>query len=251
VGAGWHGGHCFQCPACRSGDFGGCERSLITGITIDGGYAEYMIARSEALVDIPKELDVYEGAPLLCAGRTVFGALKHSGARGGDLVAIHGIGGLGHLAVQYSRKLGFQTVALSRGADKKDLALRLGAHAYLDTNMGATSKELLNMGGARVIICTAPNSRAIAELIDGLGKDGKLIMVAAPQDMMQFHPGVLMKGNRSIGAWVSGNIEEALNFSMLSGAMPMVETFPLAQAAMAFDKMIAAKVRCRAVLKIS
>ena len=251
VGVGWHGGHCFQCPACRSGDFEACERALITGITIDGGYAEYMIARSEALVDIPEELDAYEGAPLLCAGRAVFGALKHSGARGGDLVAIHGIGGLGHLAVQYSRKLGFQTAALSRGSDKKDLALKLGAHAYLDTNTGTAAKELLNMGGARVILCTAPNSRAIVELIDGLGRDGKLIMVAAPQDMMQFHPGVLMKGGRSIGAWVRGNIDEALSFSMLCGAMPMIETFPLAEAAMAFDKMMAAKVRFRAVLKIS
>jgi D-arabinose 1-dehydrogenase-like Zn-dependent alcohol dehydrogenase len=251
VGAGWHGGHCFRCPACRSGDFGACERSLITGITIDGGYAEYMIARSEALVDFPKELDTYEGAPLLCAGRTVFGALKHSGARGGDLVAIHGIGGLGHLAVQYSRKLGFRTVALSRGADKKELALKLGAHVYLDTDTGTAAKELSNMGGARVILCTAPNSRAIVELINGLGKDGKLIMVAAPQDAMQFHPGVLLNGGRSISGWVSGSIEEALSFSLLCGAMPMVEVFPLAQAAMAFEKMMAAKVLFRAVLKIN
>jgi D-arabinose 1-dehydrogenase-like Zn-dependent alcohol dehydrogenase len=250
VGVGWHGAHCFKCPACRRGEFSACDSSLTTGITIDGGYAEYMVARSEVVVDIPKELDAYEGAPLLCAGRTVFGALKHSGARGGDVVAIHGIGGLGHLAVQYSRKLGFKTVALSRTSDKRELSLKLGAHAYLDINSGGTAGELQRMGGAQVILCTAPNSRAIAELIDGLGKDGRIIIVAAPQDMIQFHPGLLMKGGRSIGAWVSGNIEEAISFSLLCGAMPWVETFPLEKAAIAFDKMMVAKVRFRAVLKI-
>jgi propanol-preferring alcohol dehydrogenase len=251
VGVGWHGGHCFKCPACRRGEFSACSSNLVTGITIDGGYAEYMVARGEALVGIPKELDAYEGAPLLCAGRTVFGALKSSGAQGGDVVAIHGIGGLGHLAIQYSRKLGFKTIALSRGTNKRELSLKLGAHAYLDTSSGGAAEELQRMGGARIILCTAPNSRAIAELIDGLGRGGKIIIVAAPQDMMQFHPGLLMKGDRSIGAWVSGNIEEAIHFSLLSGAMPMVEMFPLEQAAIAFDKMMAAKVRFRAVLKIA
>jgi D-arabinose 1-dehydrogenase-like Zn-dependent alcohol dehydrogenase len=215
------------------------------------GYAEYMIARNEVLVSMPEELDSYEGAPLLCAGRTVFGALKNSGTRGGDLVAIHGIGGLGHLAVQYTAKLGFRTVALSRGTDKKDLSLKLGAQAYLDTNTGEAAKELLKMGGAKVIICTAPNSQAIAELIGGLGKDGQIMIVAAPQEMMQFHPGLLMRGGRSIGAWVGGNIEEAIDFSLLCHTMPMVETFPLEKAAEAFEKMMTAKVRFRAVLKIS
>jgi D-arabinose 1-dehydrogenase-like Zn-dependent alcohol dehydrogenase len=251
VGVGWHGGHCFVCPACRRGDFMACTNSLITGITIDGGYAEYMIARSEVLVNIPEELDAYEGAPLLCAGRTVFGALKSSSARGGDLVAIHGIGGLGHLALQYSLKLGFKTVALSRGTDKKDLSIKLGAHSYIDTNDGDAAKKLMEMGGAKVIICTAPNSKAIAELIDGLGRNGQIIIVAAPQEMMQFHPGLLMKGNRSIGAWVSGNIEEAINFSLLEDVTPIVEYFPLEEAAIAFEKMMTAKVRFRAVLKIS
>jgi propanol-preferring alcohol dehydrogenase len=250
VGVGWHGGHCFRCPACRRGEFSACTSNLVTGITIDGGYAEYMVARAEALVEIPEELDSCESAPLLCAGRTVFGALKSSGAQGGDVVAVHGIGGLGHLAIQYSRKLGFKTIALSRGSDKRELSLKLGAHAYLDTSSGGAAEELQRMGGARVILCTAPNSRAIAELIDGLGKDGKIIIVSAPQDMMQFHPGLLLKGNRSIGGWVSGNIEEAIQFSLLSDIMPMIETFPLEQAAIAFDKMMAAKVRFRAVLKI-
>jgi D-arabinose 1-dehydrogenase-like Zn-dependent alcohol dehydrogenase len=251
IGVGWHGGHCFKCPACRRGDFLACNNSLTTGITVDGGYAEYMIARSEVLVSIPEELDTYEGAPLLCAGRTVFGALKYSDARGGDLVAIHGIGGLGHLALQYSLKLGFKTVALSRGTDKKDLSIKLGAHAYFDTSTGDAAKKLLEMGGARVILCTAPNSHAIIELIDGLGRNGQIIIVAAPQEMMQFHPGLLMKGSRSIGAWVSGNIEDAINFSLLSHVIPMVEFFPLEQAAVAFEKMMTAKVRFRAVLKIS
>ena len=194
VGVGWHGGHCFRCPACRRGDFWACENSPITGITVDGGYAEYMIARVEALEAIPEELDAYVGAPLLCAGRTVFGALKYSSARGGDLVAIQGIGGLGHLAVQYALKLGFKTVALSRGTDKKALSLKLGAHAYFDTSGGNAAKELSKMGGARVILCTAPSSQAITELIDGLGKDGRIITVAAPQEMLQFPPMLLLKG---------------------------------------------------------
>jgi D-arabinose 1-dehydrogenase-like Zn-dependent alcohol dehydrogenase len=228
-----------------------CTNSLTTGITIDGGYAEYMIARCEVLVSIPEELDIYEGAPLLCAGRTVFGALKESGARGGDLVAIHGIGGLGHLALQYSLKFGFKTVALSRGTDKKDLSIKLGAHSYIDTSSGDASKKLLEMGGARVILCTAPNSRAITELIDGLGRNGQIIIVAAPQEIMQFNPALLMRGNRSIRASVSGNIEEAINFSLLEHVTPMVEFFPLEHAAMAFEKMMTAKVRFRAVLKIS
>ncbi len=250
VGVGWHGGHCFKCAACRRGDFWSCENTLITGITIDGGYAEYMVARSEVLVKIPEELDTYESAPLLCAGRTVFGALKNSGARGGDVVAVHGIGGLGHLALQYSVKLGFKTVALSRGTDKKNLSLTLGAHAYLDTSSGEAVKELSKMGGARVILCTAPNGKAVAELVDGLGKNGQIIIVAAPQDVIQVQPGLLMKGSRSISASVGGNIEEAIHFSMLCHIVPMVEIFPLEQAAAAFEKMMTAKVRFRAVLKI-
>lgn len=250
IGVGWHGGHCFKCPACRRGDFLACKYSLTTGITVDGGYAEYMISRSEVLVSIPEELDSYEGAPLLCAGRTVFGALKESGARGGDLVAIHGIGGLGHLAIQYSLKLGFKTAALSRGTDKKDLSLKLGAHSYIDTTTGDAAEKLFKMGGAKVILCTAPNSNAITELIEGLCKNGRIIIVAAPQDMLQIHPALLMKESRSIGAWVSGNIEDTINFSLLSHIVPMVEIFPLEQAAAAFEKMMTAKVRFRAVLKI-
>ncbi len=210
-----------------------------------------MIARSEVLVNIPPDLDSCESAPLLCAGRTVFGALKNSGARGGDLVAIHGIGGLGHLALQYSVKLGFKTAALSRGMEKKDLSLQLGAHVYLDTTAGNAARELLKMGGARVILCTAPDSKSIAGLLDGLSKNGQAIIVAAPQEQIQINPGELMRGGRSISASVGGNIEEAITFSMLTHSMPMVEIFPLEQAAAAFERMMTAKVRFRAVLKIS
>ena len=167
VGVGWHGGHCFKCSACRRGDFWACEKSLTTGISIDGGYAEYMIARTEALVIIPDELDSVEGAPLLCAGRTTFGALKNSNAKGGDLVAIQGLGGLGHLAVQYAVKLGYKTVALSRGREKEKLALQLGAHKYIDTNAVDAVHELKQMGGVRVILCTAPDAEAISELVGG------------------------------------------------------------------------------------
>jgi len=251
VGVGWHGGHCFICDECRRGDFFACRNSPITGITIDGGYAEYMVARKEALVSIPDELDIYQGAPLLCAGRTVFGALKSSNAKGGDLVAIQGMGELGHLALQYSRRLGFKTVALSRGMDKKELSIKLGAYSFIDTSAGETANKLREMGGARVIICTAPNSQAITELIDGLGRNGQIIIVSAPQEMMQFNPGLLLRGNRSIIGSVSGNIEEAINFSLLTNIIPMVEFYPLEQAGAAFNKMMSAKVRFRAVLKIS
>ena len=250
VGVGWHGGHCFKCRACQKGEFLACENSLITGISTDGGYAEYMIARSEALVSIPDELDSVESAPLLCAGRTTFGALKYSGARGGDLVAIHGLGGLGHLAAQYAVKLGFKTVVLSRGKEKEKLAYSLGAHIYIDTNATDAAKELMKMGGARVILCTAPNSKAISELVAGLGRDGEAIVVTGAREPIQIPPMVLLGGGRSIRGWVGGKIEETIRFSILFKVRPMVEVFPLAQAAMAYEKMMTSKVHFRSVLKI-
>ncbi len=250
VGVGWHGGHCFQCRACRRGDFLACEHSLTTGLSIDGGYAEYMVARSEALVDIPDELTPMGAAPLLCAGRTTFGALQNCGARGGELVAIHGLGGLGHLAVQYSVRLGFKTAVLSRGREKEELASKLGAHIYIDTEATDAVKELRTLGGAWVILCTAPNSKAISELIGGLGRNGKIIIVTGVWDPLHFSPSLLLGGSRSIGGWVSGSIEEAIRFSMLFGVVPMVEVFPLEQAALAFEKMMTSKVHFRAVLKM-
>jgi D-arabinose 1-dehydrogenase-like Zn-dependent alcohol dehydrogenase len=250
VGVGWHGGHCGQCNSCRRGDFGACENSRTTGLHLDGGYAEYMIARSEAMVNIPGELDATDAAPLLCAGRTTFGALKLSGAQGGDLVAIHGLGGLGHLAVQYAVKLGFKTVVLSRGKEKEELAQNLGAHVYIDTDAGDAAKQLSNLGGARVILCTAPNSKAISDLIPGLGRNGQAIVVTGAREPIQVSPMLLLGGQRSVRGSVSGNIEDTINFSLLTKVIPMVEVFPLEQAALAYEKMMTAKVHFRSVLKM-
>jgi D-arabinose 1-dehydrogenase-like Zn-dependent alcohol dehydrogenase len=251
IGVGWHGGHCNQCNSCRKGDFGACEKSLTTGLHMDGGYAEYMIAHPEAMVNIPDELTAVDAAPLLCAGRTTFGALQHSGAKGGDLAAIHGLGGLGHLAVQYAVKLGFRTVVLSRGKEKEELAYKLGAHIYIDTDTGDAAKQLLKLGGARVILCTAPSGKAISDLIPGLGRNGQAIIITGAMDMMQIPPALLLGGERSIRGFVSGNIEDAIRFSILTKVIPMVEVFPLEQAALAYEKMMTAKVHFRSVLKIS
>jgi len=250
IGVGWHGGHCNQCNSCRKGDFGACEKSLTTGLHMDGGYAEYMIAHPEAMVNIPDELNAVNAAPLLCAGRTTFGALQHCGAKGGDLVAIHGLGGLGHLAVQYAVKLGFRTIVLSRGKEKEELAYKLGAHIYIDTDTGDAAKQLLKLGGARVILCTAPNGKAISDLIPGLGRNGQAIIITGAMDMMQIPPMLLLGGERSIRGFVSGNIEDALRFSILTKVIPMVEVFPLEKAVLAYEKMMTAKVHFRSVLKI-
>jgi alcohol dehydrogenase, propanol-preferring len=250
VGVGWHGGHCFKCSACKKGDFWGCQNSLITGISIDGGYAEYMTARYEVLVEISRELDSVEGAPLLCAGRTTFGALKSSNAKAGDLVAILGIGGLGHLAIQYAVKMGFQTVAISRGKEKEALALKFGAHQYIDVSTTDGAKELKKMGGARVILVTAPSGKSISELYGGLARGGQMIIVSSPKDMIQIHPGSILGGG-SISGSTGGSIEEAIHFSVLTEVVPMVEVFPLEQAALAFEKMMQAKVHFRSVLKMT
>lgn len=251
IGVGWHAGHCMKCKSCLKGDFWACENSLITGISTDGGYAEYMTARLESLVSIPDELNAEESAPLLCAGTTTFGALKNSGARGGDLVAIQGLGGLGHLAVQYALKLGFKTVVISHSKEKEELAYKLGAHVFIDTNTVDAAKELKKMGGARAIICTAPNSKAIEKLLGGLGRNGQLIIVAAANDMMQFSPSMLLGGNRSVTGWVGGSMEDTLNFSVLFKVIPMVEVFTLEQAPLAYEKMMTSKVHFRAVLKMN
>ena len=188
VGVGWSGGHCMKCSACKKGDYYNCENSLITGLSVDGGYAEYMLARTSALVNIPRELSSADAAPLLCAGATTFSALQKSGATGGEIVAVHGIGGLGHLAIQYSNRLGFKTVALSRGREKEALAYKLGAHVYIDTESSDASKELQKLGGARVVLCTAPNTKAIAGLINGLGIGGQIIIVAGVSEPLQVFP---------------------------------------------------------------
>ena len=251
VGVGWHGGHCFQCEACRKGNFGSCDHSLTTGLHVDGGYAEYMTAREEVIVNLPGEYKSEDIAPLLCAGRTTFGALKESPAKPGDLVAIHGLGGLGHLAVQYAVKMGFKTVVLSRGKEKEKLAYKLGAHVYIDNQEVDGAKELMKLGGATVILCTAPNAKAISALIPGLGRNGQAIIVTGTGDLIQFPAFMMLGGQRSVKGFVSGNIEEAINFSILTKVVPMIEVFPLEQAAVAFEKMMTAKVLFRSVLKMS
>ena len=250
VGVGWRGGHCGSCPACRRGDFRGCENPLSTGISIDGGYAEYMIARAEVLLPIPGHLESVAAAPLLCAGRTTFSALKSSVATAGDLVAIQGLGGLGHLALQYAVKMGFKTVVLSRGKSKQDLAMSLGAHLYIDTASSDPVKELRALGGAKVILCTAPNSKAVSELLGGLGRGGQAVIVAAARDPLQVPAHLLIGSGRSIIGSGAGEIADALGFSILAGIIPMVEVFPLERAAEAYEKMMNATVHFRSVLQM-
>jgi 2-desacetyl-2-hydroxyethyl bacteriochlorophyllide A dehydrogenase len=248
VGVGWSGGSCMACAACAAGDYQNCRDSRVTGLSVDGGYAEYMVARASALVSIPDELSSVDAAPLLCAGATTFSALKRSGAAGGETVAIHGIGGLGHLAIQYANRLGFRTVALSRGRDKEPLARKLGAHVYIDTDSADAAKELQGLGGARAILCTAPNAKAISGLINGLGVGGQLIIVAAASEPLEVFSGQLFRGGRSIKGWHGQRPADALEFSVRFNVLPMIETFPLAQAGQAFEKMMSAKVRFRSVL---
>ena len=250
VGIGWHGGHCCYCQACRKGDFGACATSLTTALSMDGGYAEYMIGRAEAMIAIPDELSSVEAAPLLCAGTTVFGALRHAGAEGGDLVAIQGLGGLGHLGVRFADKLACRTVVLSRGKEKEALAFKLGADAFIDTNSGDAAKQLQAMGGAAAIICTAPSGKAIGELVGGLGPAGQMVVVAFSREPMVVPPFLLL-GKKSISGWVGGNMEETIRFAVHSGVLAMIETFPLEHAAAAFEKMMTAKVHFRAVLKMT
>src|SRR5437763_16109037 len=204
VGVGWHGGHCFVCEQCRHGDFAMCVNRKVTGIDFDGGYAEYMIAPATALAAIPDELPAEEAGPFMCAGVTVFNALRNSGARAGELVAVHGIGGLGHLGIQYARQMGFRTVALGRGRDKEPMARKLGAHHYIDSDAGDAAAELQKLGGARVILATAPNAKAISALVDGLSVNGKLVVPAAPNEPLTVSAASLFMGRRSVAGWYSG-----------------------------------------------
>ncbi|WP_372920445.1 zinc-binding dehydrogenase, partial [Salegentibacter sp.] len=249
---GWHGGHCFECEPCRRGDFISCENAQISGISYDGGYAEYMCAPKEAIAAIPEELSSAEAAPLLCAGITVFNALRNSGIKPGNLVAVQGIGGLGHLAVQYAAKMGMRTVAISTSDDKKDLAKELGAHHFINTDEKDAAEELQKLGGAKLILATAPYSKAITSVIGGLGTDGKLLMVAATGDPIEVSPMELLMGRKSVAGWPSGTAmdsEDTLNFSALTGTKPTIEEFPLDKVNEAYDRMINNKARFRVVLK--
>jgi len=251
VGVGWHGGHCGQCEPCRRGDFMGCQYFQVTGFQEDGGYAQYMIARSEAVAAIPDALSPVEAAPLLCAGVTTFNSLRHSGAVAGDLVAVQGLGGLGHLGIQFASKMGFRTVAIGRGQDKEPLASKLGAVRYLDTNAVDVAKELTTLGGASVILATAPDSKAMSALIDGLGVGGQLLVVGASFDPINVTPVQLIMARRSLRGWPSGTArdsEDTLNFCALTGIRPMAEALPLEQAAMGYERMMSGKARFRVVL---
>lgn len=251
VGVGWHGGHCFQCAACREGDFVNCQNALVCGIHYDGGFAEYMVAPQEALALIPDQLSAVEAAPLVCAGITTYNALRNSGAKAGDIVAVQGLGGLGHLGVQFANKLGFKTVAISRGQEKQELAKKLGAHVYIDTEVSNVAGKLAELGGAQTIIATAPNGKSISALVGGLANNGKLIVVAAPGEAIEIAAMDLITGRRSIQGWYSGDAkdsEETLQFSAFSGILPQVETYKLEQINEAYDRMITGKVRFRAVI---
>ncbi|MGA2744806.1 MAG: alcohol dehydrogenase [Candidatus Sulfotelmatobacter sp.] len=251
VGVGWHGGHCFTCDPCRRGDFINCQFAKVTAITFDGGYAEYVVVPADAVALIPDDLPADEAAPLLCAGLTVFNALRNSGARGGDLVAVQGIGGLGHLGIQYARQLGFRTVAIGRGGDKQAFAKKLGAHEYVDTSAGDPAQALQKMGGAHVVLATAPDSKSISALVNGLAPRGTLMVVGAGFESLTVTPLQLIPGSKSIRGWASGTArdsQDALEFSAFSGVRPMIERFPLEKAADAYQQMISGKARFRVVL---
>jgi D-arabinose 1-dehydrogenase-like Zn-dependent alcohol dehydrogenase len=253
VGVGWHGGHCFQCDPCRRGDFVLCQNEKITAIHFDGGYAEYMVVGAEAVAAMPDDLSADEAAPLLCAGITVFNALRNAGARSGDLVAVQGIGGLGHLGIQYARQMGFRTVAVGRGKDKEPLARKLGAHEYVDTGASAPAEALQKLGGAKIILATAPDSKSISALVDGLAGNGTLLVVGAGFESLTVTPLQLIGGRKAIKGWPSGTAkdsEDTLRFSSLSGVRPMIERYPLAMAADAYQQMITGKARFRVVLTI-
>jgi D-arabinose 1-dehydrogenase-like Zn-dependent alcohol dehydrogenase len=254
VGVGWHGGHCFQCEPCRRGHFILCKFEKITGFSHDGGYAEYMLSPAEAVAAMPDDLPATEAAPLLCAGITVFNSLRNSGAKPGDLVAVQGVGGLGHLGIQYSSHMGFVTVALNRGTDKQPLASKLGARHYVDTSAGSPAEALQKLGGARLVLATAPDAKSISALVGGLAADGKLLVVGAAMEPLSISALDLIGARRSVQGWPSGTAidsEDALRFSALSGIRPMIETFPLAKVADAYNRMITGKVRFRAVLTMT
>jgi len=254
VGVGWHGGHCFVCDACRRGDFALCQNGKITAITFDGGYAEYVVVPAEAVAAMPDDLPAADAAPLLCAGITVYNSLRNSGARGGDLVAVQGIGGLGHLGIQYARQMGFRTVAIGRGKDKQPLAKKLGAHDYVDTSAGAPAEALQKLGGAHVILATAPDSKSISALVDGLAGNGTLLIVGAGFESLTVTPLQLIGGRKALQGWPGGTAkdsEDTLRFSALSGVRPMIERYPLEKAAEAYDQMISGRARFRVVLTMS
>ena len=251
VGVGWHGGQDGTCLSCRRGDFRNCRNVKIPGISYDGGYQEYMVAPVEALAAIPESLSDVEAAPLLCAGITTFNALRHSGALPSDLVAVQGIGGLGHLGIQFANKFGYKVVAIGRGSENAALAKKLGASVYIDSKATNAAVALQKLGGAQVILATAPSSKAMSELIDGLGPNGKLMVIGATFDPIEVTPLQLISGSRTIQGWAAGtptDSEDTLRFAELTGVRPMIETYPLEKAGEAYARMMSGNAQFRVVL---
>jgi D-arabinose 1-dehydrogenase-like Zn-dependent alcohol dehydrogenase len=251
VGVGWHGGRDNTCRECRRGDFRNCRNLKIAGISYDGGYQQYMVAPVEALVPIPDSLSDVEAAPLLCAGITTYNALRHSGAFPGDLVAVQGIGGLGHLGIQFANKFGYKVAAIGRGAENAALAKKLGASVYIDSKSVNAVQELQKLGGAQVIVATAPSSKAMSELIDGLGPNGKLMVIGAAFDPIEVTPIQLISGSKTVQGWAAGtpaDSEDTLQFAEQTGVRPMIETFPLEKADEAYARMLSGKAQFRVVL---
>jgi D-arabinose 1-dehydrogenase-like Zn-dependent alcohol dehydrogenase len=251
AGVGWHGGHDGTCRECRRGDFRNCRNRKITGISYDGGYQQYMLAPIEALVAIPEGLSEADAAPLLDAGVTTFGALRDSGASPGDLVAVQGIGGLGHLGIQFANKFGYTVAAIGRGSENATLAKKLGASVYIDSKSTNAAKTLQEMGGAKAILTTAPSAKAMSELIDGLGPNGKFLVVGADSQTLDVTPVQLIFGNRAIQGWAAGtpaDSEDTLRFAVSTGVRPMIETYPLERAAEAYARMMSGNAQFRVVL---
>jgi len=253
VGIGWHGGNCGHCDPCRRGNFFACTVALLTtGISFDGGYAEYMVAPAQALASVPDNLSSVESAPLMCAGITTFNALRNSGARPGDVVAVLGIGGLGHLGVQFASKMGFKTVAIARGKDKEAFAKKLGATHYIDSQEKNPAEELSKLGGANVVIATVTNADAMAAVIGGLGPNGTLMVIGAAGPM-SVDPLLLIGAQRSLKGWYSGtsiDSQDTLRFSARAGVQSMNEIFPLEKVNEAYERMMSGKARFRVVLKM-
>jgi D-arabinose 1-dehydrogenase-like Zn-dependent alcohol dehydrogenase len=251
VGVGWHGGQDGTCPACRRGDFVNCASAIVCGISYDGGYQEFMVAPVEALARIPESLSDVEAAPLMCAGITTFNALRHAGALPSDLVAIQGIGGLGHLGIQFAKKFGYRVAAIGRGADSAPLAKKLGADVYIDSAAVDPAAELQKLGGASVILATAPSGKSMSALIGGLGANGTLVVIGATTDPIEVAPIQLILGKKRIHGWSAGiptDSEDTLRFAEMTGVRAMIEKYPLAKAAEAYDRMMSGKAQFRVVL---
>jgi D-arabinose 1-dehydrogenase-like Zn-dependent alcohol dehydrogenase len=254
VGVGWAGGFDFECESCRRGDFILCDNLKVTGINFDGGYAEYVVVPEEGVAAIPDDLPAAEAAPLMCAGITVYNSLRNAGARAGDVVAVQGIGGLGHLGIQYAKQMGFYTVAIGQSKDKESLAKKLGAKQYIDASTGQLTQEMQKLGGAKVALATAPSAKAMAEMIGVLAKSGKLLVVGAALEPIPVNGVQLLTQKQSIQGWPSGTAkdsEDTLKFSLLTGVRPMIEEYPLTKAAEAYERMISGKARFRVVLTMN